>query len=158
MSQAGAERSTTGVSASEPRDGGERAVVLYDRDCGFCRWTLARLLDLDRDLRLRPVALQDPQADQLLGGMPTGPKYASAHLVTPDGRIFSGGLAVAPILALLPHGTPASRVARLLPGPLRIGYDLVARHRGLLGRPLADSAKQRATATIDGHELATRGR
>jgi predicted DCC family thiol-disulfide oxidoreductase YuxK len=146
------------VSASEPRHDRERAVVLYDRDCGFCRWTLAGLLKLDRHLRLRPMPLQDPEADRLLGGMPAGPKYASAHLVTPDGRIHSGGLAVAPILELLPHGTPASRVARLLPGPLRVGYDWVARHRTLLSRPVPASMKRRATAQIDRHALATRGR
>ena len=40
--------------------------VLYDADCGFCRWCLAQLLRLDRHGRLRPVALQDPEADLLL--------------------------------------------------------------------------------------------
>ena len=29
-----------------------RPVALYDEDCGFCRWTLAKLLRLDRDGRL----------------------------------------------------------------------------------------------------------
>ena len=146
------------MSASEPRDGGERAVVLYDRDCGFCRWTLAQLLDLDHGLRLRPVALQDPEADRLLRGMPAGPKYASAHLVTADGQIHSGGLAVAPILELLPHGTSFARVARLVPGPLRVGYAWVARHRTLLSRPVPARLKRRATARIDRHALATQGR
>ncbi len=137
---------------------GEQAAVLYDRDCGFCRWTLAALLDLDRAHRLRPVALQDPEADLLLRGMPAGPKYASAHLVTADGQIYSGGLAVAPILELLPHGTSFARVARLVPGPLRQGYDWVARHRTLLSRPVPGRLKRRATARIDRHALAARGR
>lgn len=149
---------TRRMSDFEPREAPSGAVVLYDRDCGFCRWTLAGLLDLDRDLRLRPVALQEPEADQLLGGMPPGPKYASAHLVTPDGRIHSGGLAVAPILELLPHGTPAARVARLIPGPLRLGYDWVARHRTLLSKPVPGRLKRRATARIDRHAAAAEGR
>ena len=31
--------------------------VLYDADCGFCRWSVARLLAADRAARLRPAAI-----------------------------------------------------------------------------------------------------
>jgi predicted DCC family thiol-disulfide oxidoreductase YuxK len=124
-------------------------IVLYDRDCGFCRWSLARLLDLDRRHRLRPVALQDPESDELLRGMSTDERYASAHLVTPDGRRYSGGEAVAPLLRLLPGGVPLSRVAERVPGALGLGYGWVARHRGWFGRRLSEGAKERATDRID---------
>ena len=130
---------------------GAGAVVLYDRDCGFCLWSLARVLDFDRRRRLRPVALQDAEADELLGGMEEERRYASAHLVTGEGEVYSGGAAVAPLLRLLPGGTPLSLVARLLTEPLSIGYGLVARNRGLFGRRLSTRAKARAFEQIDRH-------
>lgn len=46
----------------------ERAVILFDDDCGFCRWSLSKILAWDRLGRLRPVALQSPEADDLLWG------------------------------------------------------------------------------------------
>jgi predicted DCC family thiol-disulfide oxidoreductase YuxK len=58
------------------------AAILYDADCGFCRWSLGKLLAWDRPRRLRPVALQDPEADALLGGMEEERRMASWHLVT----------------------------------------------------------------------------
>jgi len=148
--EAGWPRTRPGGSPDRPRDP-ERAVVLYDRDCGFCRWSLARLLDLDRRRRLRPVALQDPEAYELLQGMEDERRYASAHLVTADGTVYSGGAGAAPLLDLLPGGAPYSLVTRLLTGPLSLGYGLVARNRGLLGRRLSTRAKERALEQIDRH-------
>ena len=129
-----------------------RAVILYDRDCGFCRWTLAGLLALDRDRRLRPVALQDAEATTLLPGMDEERMLASAHLVTPDGRIYSGGDAAAPLARLLPGGRALSVITRVFPVAVRRGaYEWVARNRGPFGRRVPDRAKQRATARIDAH-------
>ena len=148
-SSVAAAASVEGASRPDP------AVVLYDRDCGFCRWSLALVLRWDVRRRLRPVALQDPEADELLAGMDAERRFASAHLVTADGHVYSGGLAARPILDLLPHGTPLARVAALAPGPLRAGYDFVARNRATLGRPLSKAAKDRATARIDRHGAQT---
>lgn len=78
-------------------------------------------------------------------------RYASAHLVTPDGEVYSGGAAIAPLLDLLPGGAPVSRAARLLSGPLGLGYGLVARNRGLLGRPLSAQTRARALEQIERH-------
>ena len=36
----------------------ERAVVLYDDQCGFCKWSLDRVLAWDRHRALRAVAIQ----------------------------------------------------------------------------------------------------
>ncbi len=138
-------------AASDRPPGAERAVVLYDRDCGFCRWSLARLLDLDRRLRLRPVALQDPEAEELLRGMEDERRLASAHLVTADGEVYSGAAAIAPLLGLLQAGAPLSPPPRLLTGLLGLAYGLVARNRGLLGRPLSAQAKARGLEQIDRH-------
>lgn len=128
-----------------------RAVVLYDRDCGFCRWSLAQLLRWDRERRLRPVPLQSPEAERLLGGLSPEQRLESAHVVLPDGSRYSGGDAMAPTLRLLPGGAPVAPVARAMSGLSRVSYRWVAGHRRLLGRPLSARAKARATARIDRH-------
>lgn len=132
----------------------KRTVVLYDRDCGFCRWSLARVLDLDRHRALRPVALQAPEADDLIGSMPSRRKFASAHIVTPEGSVYSGGDAIAPLVRVLPAGPNLAPVASFLSLPLGAGYRLVVRSRGVLGRLLPSALKDRATAQIDRHAVA----
>jgi len=141
--------STLANATDTGRTGRGRAIVLYDRDCGFCRWTLARLLALDRRRRLRPVALQSAEADRLLAGMDVEQRFASAHLVTSDGSVYSGGEAVAPILRRLPAGGPLARVAGLVPGVWRVAYDWVAARRGVFGPRIPRAAVERATARID---------
>lgn len=111
-----------------------RATVLYDDDCGFCKRLLSKFLAWDRHRRLRSVALQDPEADALLGGMPEERKMASWHLVTADGTVRSGGAALEPLLRLLPGGgAPAWLVARA-PGPVDRAYRWVAANRTMLSR------------------------
>ena len=41
-------------------------LVFYDEDCGYCRWSVAQLLRLDRDRRLRLHAIQSPLGQRLL--------------------------------------------------------------------------------------------
>ena len=125
--------------------------MLYDRDCGFCVWSLAWVLAWDRGHRLRPLPLQDETARTMLGGMDHERMFASAHLVTPEGTVHSGGDAVVPILRLLPGGAPLAPVAAAMSGASRVGYNWVARNRGLLGRPVSGAAKARAIARIDRH-------
>jgi predicted DCC family thiol-disulfide oxidoreductase YuxK len=112
----------------------ERAVILYDAGCGFCRWATATLLRWDRHGRLRPVALADPEAERLLPGMDAERRMASWHLVTPDGRVTSAGRALGPLLRLLPGGRPLAAVARAFPGTFDRLYGWVSRHRDRLGR------------------------
>ena len=83
--------------------------LLYDADCGFCRWCVAVLLVKDRHHRLRPVALQDPRAVALLPGMDEATRMASWHLVAPDGTAGRPDAALAPALRLLPGGGPPRR-------------------------------------------------
>jgi predicted DCC family thiol-disulfide oxidoreductase YuxK len=116
-----------------------RAVLLYDRECRFCRWSLRRVLAWDRRGRLRPVALQDAEADRLLAGMPEQQRADSWHLVGSEGRISSAGHAVAPLLDLLPGGAPLAALARAFPGATDAGYRLIARHRSALSSIVARS-------------------
>ena len=126
------------VESDDVTDG--RAVVLYDEDCGFCRWSLAKVLAWDREGRIRPVPLQSEEADRLLPGMEQEQRMASWHLVTEDGRVSSAGAAVAPLADLLPLGAPVALVARTLPGTTERVYRWVAEHRDELGRRLGADA------------------
>jgi predicted DCC family thiol-disulfide oxidoreductase YuxK len=122
--------------------------VLYDLDCGFCRWSVGRLLAWDRSRRLRPVAIQSAEGRRLLAGLTPEQQLASAHAIDANGRLTSGGDAIAPIAAVLPGGTPIAALARRAPGPARAGYTAVAGRRSLFGRLISDAAKARADERI----------
>ncbi len=122
--------------------------LLFDADCGVCRWILAKLLAWDRPQRLRPVALQDPEADSLLAEMDEQRRMASWHLVGRDRRVHSGGDALAPLLSLLPGGRPGAAIARRAPGVVRRSYDALASRRSQLGRLVSDGARRRASRRI----------
>jgi predicted DCC family thiol-disulfide oxidoreductase YuxK len=109
-------------------------IVLYDRDCGLCIWTMSKVLAWDRRGELRPVALQDPEATRLLDGMDDERKMASWHLVTPDGQVHSAGAALAPLLRLLPGGRPLAAAAAHFPRATDRLYFAVANRRSKLGR------------------------
>jgi predicted DCC family thiol-disulfide oxidoreductase YuxK len=123
-------------------------LVLYDADCGFCRWSLARLLWLDRAHRLRPVALGTAQADALLHDMPEDQRAASWHLVSPTGERASAGAAAPPLLRLLPAGRIPASVLATAPGFTERAYRWIAAHRSSLSRAIPSSAKLRADAQI----------
>jgi predicted DCC family thiol-disulfide oxidoreductase YuxK len=126
-----------------------RPVIFYDADCGFCRWSLSKVLAWDRRRALRPVALRpDEEAGRLLGGMDAESRMASWHLVLPDGSVHSAGDAFAPLLRLLPGGRPLARLAEAIQPVVNAGYRLVAGHRSLLGRLVTAGARRRADARI----------
>ena len=121
-----------------------RLAVLYDADCGFCKWLLSILLRWDRDERLRPVALQSPEADDLLRELTPAERLASWHLVSPDGERSSGGAALPALLRTLPAGrVPAAAFARF-PGLTDRGYRWVAEHRTQLSKFVPARAKRHA--------------
>jgi predicted DCC family thiol-disulfide oxidoreductase YuxK len=113
-----------------------KPALLYDGGCGFCRCAAWLIAMLDRPRRLRFLPLNDPVAVALLGDMPAERQAASWHLITDEGRVHSGGEAVAPLMKLLPAGVPLAALARLLPGPTDAGYRFIARHRGSLAQVL----------------------
>ena len=129
----------------------DRAVVLYDADCGFCRWALAKLLVWDRRGRLRPLALQDPEAARLLDEIDDERRMGSWHLIRGDGSRTSAGTALAPMLELLPGGRTPAAALRLFPGAVERGYRWVADHRTMLGKPVTRAAVERAEARIADH-------
>jgi predicted DCC family thiol-disulfide oxidoreductase YuxK len=128
--------------------------VIYDADCGFCRWSLARVLALDADERLRPLALGTPEADQLLSDLTEEQRSASWHLISPDGRRASAGAAAAPLARLLKATGPLAAVLERVPALTERGYRWIADHRSWFGRVIPDSAKRRADQAIRRRETA----
>ena len=122
--------------------------VLYDHDCGFCRWSVGRLLAWDRAGRLRPLAIQSAEGRLLLGDLTAEQRLATAHAVDAAGRRTSGGDALAPVAAVLPGGSPLAALARRAPALARAGYRAVAGRRSLFGKLVSDAAKARADERI----------
>ena len=77
-------------------------------------------------------------------------RLRSAHAVASDGRVWSGGDAVAPILRALGRRRVAP-LAWALRLPLRVGYRLVAANRSRLSRLMPAGARDSATAEIEQH-------
>ena len=79
---------------------------------------------------------------------------ASWHLVSPDGRIHSGGAAIPELLRLLPGGTPFAALAGLAPGVTEGAYRLVSEHRdqlaAMLGAMRRSVDPKRRRAASDG--------
>jgi predicted DCC family thiol-disulfide oxidoreductase YuxK len=124
-------------------------VLLYDADCGFCRWSLAQVLRADRRGRLRPVSLRDPEADVLLSGMALEDRMASWHLVDEDGRVYSGGAAFAPLMRLIPGAGPLAIPLAAVPAVADLAYRLVAGRRSWLGRLIPRASAARARQRIE---------
>jgi predicted DCC family thiol-disulfide oxidoreductase YuxK len=144
--------------AGQARAAGESArgewIVLYDGECGFCKWALARLLRWDRDARLRPLALQHPRAAQLLADIPYEERMASWHLVSPAGARTSGGAALAPALRLFPCGALPAAALERFPALTERAYRWVADHRTSLSAWVPSASKRRAGERVRARERA----
>jgi predicted DCC family thiol-disulfide oxidoreductase YuxK len=114
--------------------------VLYDPDCGFCRWSAERMRVWDRHQALRFEPLGTPEAGRLLHVVPPERRPDSWHVVERDGRVWSAGQAVARVLRVLPAGAPLAIAAELAPDLTDRLYAMVARHRSTLGRLLGRQA------------------
>jgi predicted DCC family thiol-disulfide oxidoreductase YuxK len=117
-----------------------RPSVIYDEDCGFCRWSADRLRAWDRRRGLRFVPLQDREADRLLEAVPPERRGQSWHLVEPEGRVWSPGAAVPRVPRRLPLGAPFASLAEAAPGLTDRAYTAAARRRTTLGRLLGQRA------------------
>jgi predicted DCC family thiol-disulfide oxidoreductase YuxK len=115
-------------------------VVLYDDDCGFCRWSADRIRGFDRRGALVFASIQGPTGADLLRAVRSELRLASMHAVTADRRVWSGGEAVRVILRELPGGPLTSGVVAAFPGLTDRLYRLVAENRERLGRLLGQDA------------------
>ena len=117
-----------------------RATVLYDEDCGFCRWSADRLRAWDRHRNLAFVPLQGSEADRLLHAVPENRRASSWHLVESNGRVWSAGAAVPRVMRTLPGGLPFAMLASSFSGLTDRVYAVVARHRTTIGHLLGQQA------------------
>jgi predicted DCC family thiol-disulfide oxidoreductase YuxK len=116
----------------------EQAWLLYDADCGLCKFVVARVLELDRRRRFRPLALQDPRAVELLPGLSEAERMASFHVVRADGIVRSAGDGLSELIPPLRRFRPlASRL-----------YRLVAGNRDRLGKLIPALARRQADRRI----------
>jgi predicted DCC family thiol-disulfide oxidoreductase YuxK len=108
--------------------------VLYDDDCGFCKWSLDKILAWDRRRRLRPVAIQSDEGQALLADVPEPRRLDSWHLVLPSGEIRSAGAAAEPLARMLPGGRALAWLFHTFPGTTERAYRFVADHRDRFAR------------------------
>ncbi|MGZ6546098.1 MAG: thiol-disulfide oxidoreductase DCC family protein [Actinomycetota bacterium] len=125
------------------------ATLLYDQDCGFCRWSVNKILRWDRGGRLRALPLQSSEAGRLLHDLEPSARMGSAHLVSPNGHIYSAGALVDPLFRSLRGGKPIAAVARSMPSTTERVYRLVARNRTRLGRVLGADACRVDPSRVD---------
>jgi predicted DCC family thiol-disulfide oxidoreductase YuxK len=125
-----------------------KPTLLYDRDCGFCRWCLGKVLAWDRRRSIRPVAIQSEEADRLLKGMPEDERLASWHLVGGDGTVRSAGAAFPQLFRLLPGGAPLAALTARASRATDRAYRWVAGNRSRWGKLVTDGAKRRADRRI----------
>ena len=112
------------------------ATVLYDEDCGFCKWSLDKILAWDRSQKLRPVPIQSEEGQRLLSGVPEERRLDSWHLVDAEGSVHSAGAAAPPLFDLMPGGRPLAAAGRAFPRATERAYRAVAGNRDRLARLL----------------------
>ena len=126
----------------------DRPLILYDDDCGFCKWMVQWFLMWDRKGRLRTLPIQSPSADPLLGHMSEEDRLASWHLARPGEPLLSGGYAFPPLLRMLPGGKPLAAAFARFPNTTDRAYRWVARNRSALSKPIRRSWKQNAARRV----------
>jgi predicted DCC family thiol-disulfide oxidoreductase YuxK len=131
-------------------------LLLYDEDCGFCRWSLSWVLRADRRGRVEPVELGSDRADALLSDMPPAERAASWHLASPDGQRWSAGYAAPPLLRLLPAGRLPAAVLAAAPELTDRAYRWVADHRSAFSKLIPERSKDRADRAINARRAAAR--
>ena len=140
------------IQAPPPREG---LVVLYDADCGFCRWVAAWALRHDRHDRLVAAPIQSPLGAELLGDLSPGERLASAHAIGADGPRRSGGAAAAAVLEALDATALLGRLARRLPAVTSRLYRAVAARRVAVGHLVGKGARRRADSLLESRGVAT---
>jgi len=120
----------------------DRLLVLFDRDCGICAATAARVRRWDRRGRLELLALQSAAGDPrpfVRSVAVQHPLHDELHVLeASSGAVRSGGRAVLEIAARLPGGWIPALLGRLPPAAWAIGicYAIVARNRRAISRAL----------------------
>jgi predicted DCC family thiol-disulfide oxidoreductase YuxK len=114
--------------------------VLFDEDCGVCRWSARQLQKWDRSGVLRFAGIRSAEGDRLLGGMDPDVRLASWHVAAGNGAVWSGGFAIPVLARRLRGGAPLARLAEAFPTATDRLYVWIAAHRSVLGTLLGARA------------------
>jgi predicted DCC family thiol-disulfide oxidoreductase YuxK len=136
------------IGQTAPMRFDDRPLVIYDGECGICKWLLAGLLRWDRRGRLRTLPLQSQEAEAVLADLDTEVRMASWHLVSPDGGRRSAGAALPTLLSYLPGGRPPAAVFARFPGATERAYRWVARNRTQISKLIPAGSKARAAERV----------
>ena len=123
-------------------------IVLYDVDCGFCRWAMAWALQRDRHHVLDAASIQSPLGSKLLAGVVPSERLRSAHVIRDDGSRRSGGAAATDVLSALPSTRALGRLAGRFPRTTDRLYRVVATRRMSFGRLVGKQARRRADEVL----------
>ncbi len=110
---------------------------------------MGAVLAADRRRELRPVALQDLEARELLPGVSEEERMASVHFVEHDGTVRSAGAALARLVSYLPAARPLGGLGERRHALSERVYRLVADNRDRIGPLIPEGLKRRATALIE---------
>ena len=124
-----------------------RLTVYYDADCGFCIWSVAQLLRLDRARRVTPAAIQGA-TDTDLAGIPAERVLSSFHARADGAAPVSAGAALTAVLSTIGPLRPLGRLSSRVPRWTDRAYFFVADRRGRWARLIPEASKRRARTTV----------
>ncbi len=130
-------------------------IVLYDADCGFCRWAMTWAVRRDLHHVLVTVPIQSSLGSELLADIAPSERLRSAHVIRDDGCRRSGGAAATDVLSVLPPTRTLGRLARRLPIVTALLYRGVAAQRKSFGRLVGNEARRRADELLGATSVTT---
>ena len=80
----------------------DRVLLFYDADCGLCTFFRNVAVRLDLRRRIVSIPIGSREADPYLGDLGDERRWASMHVVGPDGIRTSGGPALLELMRVLP--------------------------------------------------------
>jgi len=143
----GAENAVPASSSGRRRTPPAGVTVYYDGDCGFCIWTVALLLRLDRARRMTPAAIQD-RIDTDLAGIPAERVLTSFHARSAGAPPVSAGAALTLLLSTIGPLRPLGRLSAMAPRFTERAYFWVADRRGQWARLIPERFKRTARAVV----------
>ncbi|MDG6909429.1 MAG: DUF393 domain-containing protein [Nitrososphaerota archaeon] len=92
-----------------------KCALVYDAACGPCTRFKDGVKFLDARRRMDYLGLAEADMTGRLEPVDPVRRYRSFHLVSPEGRVWSGADALPQLAALLPGGFPLSRALAMCP-------------------------------------------
>lgn len=121
--------------------------VYYDADCGFCIWTVALLLRLDRGRRVTPATIQGAVHGDL-ATVPADRVMTSFHARADGAPPVSAGAALTVLLCTLGPLRPIGRLTARFPRLTDRAYFAVANRRGRWATLIPERSKRWARRVV----------